>query len=59
MNKVNNIGPTMGLDIKTFKNGSLTLNVWDLGGHVNYRSEWVHYAVGCDVIIFVVDSADK
>lgn len=59
MDKVKNKGPTLGLDIQTFNKGSVTLNVWDLGGHANYRPEWVHYAVGCDVIIFVIDSADK
>lgn len=59
MEKVKDKGPTLGLDVKSFKQGSVTMNVWDLGGHVNYRPEWVHYAVGCDVILFVVDSSDK
>ncbi len=35
------------------------MNVWDLGGHQLYRAEWVTYVTGSDVIIFVVDSADR
>ena len=54
-----NTGPTIGLDIKTFKKGNITLNMWDLGGQVQYRSEWSKYAIGTDAIIFVVDSSDR
>lgn len=35
------------------------MNVWDLGGHQLYRAEWATYVTGSDVIIFVVDAADR
>lgn len=34
------------------------MNIWDLGGHVYYRSEWTTYIRGSDIIIFVVDASD-
>jgi GTPase SAR1 family protein len=34
------------------------MNIWDLGGHELYRTEWVTYMVDSDIIIFVVDSSD-
>ena len=32
------------------------MKVWDLGGQVQYRSEWGTYTKGCDAIIFVTDA---
>lgn len=34
------------------------MNIWDLGGHAMYRTEWVTYVSGSDVILFVVDASD-
>ena len=56
--KPSNKGPTLGLDIRTFKKEQVTMKMWDLGGQKKYRSEWAKYAVGSDAILFVVDSAD-
>ena len=58
MDKVKNTGPTLGLDIQTFQKGNVTLNLWDLGGQVQYRTEWGQYAQGTDTVIFVVDTTD-
>ena len=52
-------GPTIGVDIKTLKRENVTMKVWDLGGQVQYRSEWAKYAIGCDAIIYVLDTHDK
>ena len=38
LSKTPNTGPTIGLDIKTFKKGNITLNMWDLGGQGNIKS---------------------
>jgi hypothetical protein len=35
------------------------MNIWDLGGHAMYRTEWNTYVSGCDVILFVVDTSDR
>ena len=51
--------PTIGLNVVTFQKGGLTMKCWDLGGQVRYRPEWGRYAKGCNVIVFVVDSADS
>lgn len=59
MEKVQNKGPTIGLDYKSFQKENVKMNIWDLGGHQRYREEWVTYVTDSDVIIFVVDSADR
>jgi GTPase SAR1 family protein len=35
------------------------MNIWDLGGHAMYRTEWATYVKETDVILFVVDASDK
>ena len=47
--------PTIGLNVKLVKRGGVAMKCWDIGGQVQYRSEWGRYTRGCDVIIFVVD----
>ncbi|OMJ78460.1 hypothetical protein SteCoe_21698 [Stentor coeruleus] len=49
--------PTIGLNVKTVNKGNLIIKVWDLGGQVQYRTEWGRYARGTNVIIFVVDAS--
>ena len=49
--------PTIGLNVKTVQKGNLIIKAWDLGGQVQYRTEWSRYAKGTNVIIFVVDSS--
>jgi ADP-ribosylation factor-like protein 8 len=49
--------PTIGLNVKTVHKGNLIIKAWDLGGQVQYRTEWARYAKGTNVIIFVVDAA--
>ena len=34
------------------------MKVWDIGGQVQFRSEWGNYAKGCDVIIFLIDASN-
>ena len=49
--------PTIGLNVRTVSKGNLIMKAWDLGGQVQYRSEWGRYARGTNVIIFVIDSS--
>mmetsp|Transcript_982 Transcript_982/g.973 ORF Transcript_982/g.973 Transcript_982/m.973 type:complete len:178 (-) Transcript_982:32-565(-) len=51
--------PTIGINVKTLRKGNLIMKVWDLGGQVQYRREWIRYAKGTNVIIFVVDSSER
>jgi len=34
------------------------MKCWDLGGQTRFRSGWQRYAMGCDVILYVVDVHD-
>jgi Arf/Sar family protein len=49
--------PTIGLNVKVFKKGSVNMKCWDIGGQEQYRSEWSRYTKGSDVVLYVVDSA--
>lgn len=50
--------PTIGLNVKNLKKGGVSMKVWDIGGQVQYRSEWGRYTKGCDVILFMVDASN-
>lgn len=50
--------PTIGLNVKTVKKNGVQMKCWDVGGQQQYRSEWGRYTRGCDVILYVVDTAD-
>lgn len=50
--------PTIGLNVKNLKKGGVTMKVWDIGGQIQYRSEWGRYTKGCDVILFMVDTSN-
>ena len=49
--------PTIGLNVKVFKKGQVAMKCWDIGGQEQYRSEWSRYTKGCDVVLYVVDTA--
>ena len=52
--------PTIGFNVETVqpvKNVSFT--VWDVGGQDKIRPLWRHYFVGCEGLIYVVDSSDR
>ena len=50
--------PTIGLNVKHLKKGGVNMKVWDIGGQVQYRSEWGRYTKGCDAIIFLIDASN-
>jgi ADP-ribosylation factor-like protein 8 len=52
--------PTIGLNVVTFaRAGGVKMKCWDIGGQEQYRGEWTRYAKGCNVLVFVVDVADR
>lgn len=50
--------PTVGLELKTFKKGKVSVKVYDVAGQTSSRDHWGRYAIGVDAIVFVVDVAD-
>lgn len=56
---VSHITPTQGFNIKTVQNSGFRLNVWDIGGQRKIRPYWKNYFENTDVLIYVIDSADR
>jgi|EP00769_Ergobibamus_cyprinoides_P000160 small GTP-binding protein len=50
--------PTVGFGIERLEMGTLTLQVWDVGGQDSIRPLWRHYYHNMQALVFVVDSAD-
>ncbi len=51
--------PTMGVDQEEIKLYDLKLSVWDMGGQKPFRKLWPDYISSSDLLIFVIDLADK
>ncbi|KAL1137864.1 hypothetical protein AAG570_009560, partial [Ranatra chinensis] len=56
---ITHITPTQGFNIKTVHSEGFKLNVWDIGGQKKIRPYWRNYFENTDVLIYVVDSADR
>ncbi|XP_005169621.1 ADP ribosylation factor like GTPase 3, like 2 isoform X1 [Danio rerio] len=56
---VNTITPTQGFNIKTVASRGMKLNVWDIGGQRKIRPFWKKYLENTDLLVYVIDSADK
>jgi len=56
---VNTITPTQGFNIKSITCQGMKLNVWDIGGQRKIRTFWKKYLENTDLLIYVIDSADK
>jgi ADP-ribosylation factor-like protein 3 len=48
-----------GFNVKTVRSQGFRLNIWDIGGQRKIRTYWRNYYDHTDVLIFVIDSADK
>ncbi|KAF7278739.1 ADP-ribosylation factor-like protein 3 [Rhynchophorus ferrugineus] len=57
--EITNVTPTAGFNIKSVISDGFKLNVWDIGGQRKIRPYWKNYFENTDVLIYVVDSADK
>ncbi|XP_058876447.1 ADP-ribosylation factor-like protein 3 isoform X2 [Acipenser ruthenus] len=56
---VSHITPTQGFNIKSVQSQGFKLNVWDIGGQRKIRPYWRNYFENTDVLIYVIDSADR
>lgn len=56
---ISHITPTQGFNIKTVQSAGFRLNVWDIGGQRKIRPYWKNYFENTDVLIYVIDSADR
>ncbi|XP_050389784.1 ADP-ribosylation factor-like protein 3 isoform X2 [Patella vulgata] len=56
---ISHITPTQGFNIKTVQSAGFQLNVWDIGGQRKIRPYWKNYFENTDILIYVIDSADR
>ncbi|CAM4586623.1 unnamed protein product [Lepidochelys olivacea] len=57
--EVSTITPTQGFNIKSVHSHGFRLTVWDIGGQRAIRPYWKKYLGHTDILIYVIDSADK
>jgi len=51
--------PTIGFNVESVQPvKNVTFTVWDVGGQDKIRPLWRHYFVGCEGLVYVVDSVD-
>ncbi|KAA0191447.1 hypothetical protein HAZT_HAZT011376 [Hyalella azteca] len=53
------ITPTRGFNIKSVSCEGFKLHVWDIGGQRKIRPYWRNYFENTDVLLYVIDSADR
>ncbi|XP_047739175.1 ADP-ribosylation factor-like protein 3 [Hyalella azteca] len=53
------ITPTQGFNIKSVSCEGFKLHVWDIGGQRKIRPYWRNYFENTDVLLYVIDSADR
>ncbi|MFW9925019.1 MAG: ADP-ribosylation factor family protein [Candidatus Thorarchaeota archaeon] len=51
--------PTSGMNREKIDLPKLSLDIYDLGGQLEFRDMWANYNEQSDGLIFVVDSSDK
>merc|ERR1719247_285735 len=56
---ISHVMPTQGFNIKSLITEGFKLNVWDIGGQKTIRPYWKNYFDNTDVLIYVVDCADR
>ncbi|XP_075210828.1 ADP-ribosylation factor-like protein 3 isoform X2 [Lycorma delicatula] len=56
---ITHITPTQGFNIKSVQSDGFKLNVWDIGGQRKIRPYWRNYFENTDILIYVIDSADR
>ena len=60
MNELVTTIPTIGFNVETVHLGkNVSFTVWDVGGQDKIRVLWKHYFVGCEGLVYVIDSADR
>eukprot|EP00741_Cyanophora_paradoxa_P023250 tig00000254_g22457.t1 len=56
---ISHIMPTQGFNVKSVQQDGFKLNMWDIGGQKTIRPYWRNYFERTDVLIYVIDSADR
>merc|ERR1711934_447334 len=56
---ISHVMPTQGFNIKSLLTEGFKLNVWDIGGQKTIRPYWKNYFDNTDILIYVLDSADR
>ncbi|XP_055350529.1 ADP-ribosylation factor-like protein 3 [Paramacrobiotus metropolitanus] len=56
---VTHVTPTQGFNIKSVQSAGFKLNIWDIGGQRKIRPYWKNYFENTDILIYVIDSADR
>ncbi|OUM67383.1 hypothetical protein PIROE2DRAFT_5128 [Piromyces sp. E2] len=56
---ISEIRPTQGFNIKTVQKDGFKMNVWDIGGQKAIRPYWRNYFESTDILVYVIDSADR
>jgi len=51
--------PTIGLNFSKIQYQNFILTIWDVGGEIRFREVWESYFHDIDVLIWVLDSADR
>lgn len=51
--KIKEIDPTKGANIKTIVRDGFTFNLWDIGGNSEYRQYWESYYEDCDAFVII------
>nr|CAB3222891.1 ADP-ribosylation factor-like protein 3 [Phallusia mammillata] len=57
--KIDQITPTQGFNVKCVNTPGFKLNVWDIGGQRRIRPYWRNYFENTDLLIYVIDSTDQ
>merc|ERR1711998_664966 len=56
---ISHVMPTQGFNIKSLLTEGFKLNVWYIGGQKTIRPYWRNYFDNTDILIYVVDCADR
>lgn len=57
--RVRSCKPTIRPNSEELALGHITFNTYDLGGHESARTLWSEYFISVDVIVYMVDAADR
>lgn len=51
--------PTKGFNVVCISFEKIDLNIWEIGGAIEYRSYWKNFSQSTDLILFAVDASDR
>ncbi|XP_064603073.1 ADP-ribosylation factor-like protein 3 [Liolophura sinensis] len=51
--------PTDGFNVMCIQNENKAINIWEVGGSENIRAYWKNFIQDTNILVFVVDSADR